>query len=338
MSLNNIYHKEIVKKISANPMAILLNGPSVQSLEEHIFQLENKEILYVSVNNRFAIEKNILSKINRKINIWCILSPDEVDRYWQEIYEFLLDDDSIALITSSIALGRIMHLIYDNPMPNSHKIIIIDDIIHKAYFLHLGVDRPIYAQGGTLNSISLLLFYLCRIREQPIYLFGCDGILTPDRECHNIYYQQDVFSVERIKMSNIYNDMLVFDQKWPVIVQELKTHKIGVPEILNVNLESSYKSFPKIEIKVALEKLQDMELSKLSNMDNPDIEDNIVMYNNLISYIQNHNIHKTCSEIETRLNEQFDIIEKKISYILEPQEKHSLVEKIKRKIMKVLSN
>ena len=90
MYLVHQYRKHLFEKMRLSPMVLLLNGTSIKQLEKHISKLENRDMLYIAINNKFVIEENILDKIDKKINIWCICSPNEVEKYWKEIYDFYL--------------------------------------------------------------------------------------------------------------------------------------------------------------------------------------------------------------------------------------------------------
>lgn len=253
MSLVEDYHQHFIHAIATSPMAVLLHGPSIEKLEKYIGQLRDKDILYVSLNNKHVVEQNILNKINRKVDIWCCLSPDIAKTYYKEVIDFLSDDSSIALLTNSAALDIIKQLASISLLPNSHKIYLTDQIEEKTRLALRQLFPKLGDSSGLFNTLFFILCFILSYRQQNIYLFGCDGLLLPSKflPTQNVYYQQQNVTKKYVTMSGVHFDRLFFDKHWPAISKEVLSVK-NITNVINVNPNSHYQAFPKIDIQQAI--------------------------------------------------------------------------------------
>jgi hypothetical protein len=314
MVMLNKYHKQIIEKIKNYPSVILLNGPSIQNLENYIEKLRDKEVLYYAINNRFIIEDNILSKIGKKVHIWCMFSQEEVPKYWRQIYQFLSHNESLLFITSANALYTIADVISYRELPNPHKIFIADPIMDQVVFRLNNTDNS----KNYLNTLFFLLSVILsfELKIQTVFLFGCDGVNNDDK-IH--YYKQDKLRHILINRSNnLLNDCVVFNERWQTNVESMfKCRNIKIPKVLNVNTCSHYHCFPKILYRDAIKELCNCTVSqKESSIINLSTDkDSIKIHNDIVNYIRANAVNKDFFYMEQRLNHKMANIESRLMHV-----------------------
>lgn len=206
---------------------ILLNGPSIEN--------SNPEINFVSdrifvINRKKQIEK----KINHFVDYWCVFSPSEAIDMVEDIYRFLNRPEENRFITTGWTLYHIREYLEIRPFPNSNRIILFDETCAKIHNV-----TTVKNADGRWNSISVLLYTLAIIDKKiPTFIYGMDGVKDNDQK--EIYYNQRHLSKERLNGSNIYNDMIFFDNNFWEFMKKQNLH----PKIFNMNTDSFYKSLP----------------------------------------------------------------------------------------------
>ncbi|NQY42049.1 MAG: hypothetical protein HRT87_01725 [Legionellales bacterium] len=296
MSLINKYHRYAFEKIRSAQPVVLLNGPSVQRIENHIQEIKDRNILYCAVNNRFSIEKGILHKINRKIDIWQINCTLEARRLSKEIIDFLSDKDSLLFLTTSEALSKIIDVLeFNKETIDFSKIFLLDSIHYNLCSTIDNLHTP--AQWGKINALGFLIcFFTLLDPEKNIYLFGCDG-LDSKQQNKNVYYdEQYVRSIRKmgnVTTHGIYEDTLFYNTKWPdTITRYFSDRNLQIPKILNVNPDSFYTCFKTIDYPSAISQLKKLPpVKNTKELPNRDEHDDFYNYLEIILGIKNHNLH-----------------------------------------------
>lgn len=252
----NEYQLKVFEEIRNNQNVFLLNGPSVSKLENQIYQLKDRKIIYWGFNNINGIEKNILSKIEKNIDIYVLFSLEEALLRVDDVIEFLARKDSKLLITTFQFVIQLQAL-RANCFKNFHKIIIGEEINKGSSFV-------INSLGSSIEFFLNVVAFKSQLK--PLILFGCDGVKMPQEEGDTHAFIETYTKLPRknhltmhfgkLKTSSetLYDDMINFDtQSYKYLQKEnivLKTEKLI---IYNANLESNYKSFPKISQEEAIE-------------------------------------------------------------------------------------
>jgi len=246
-----VFKTWLERTLSPRPhdIALLLSGPSLKQLENSIDSLRGKTVHFYAINRKQHIEKNILSRIGRKIDVWTLMSPMEMEALLDEVYAFLEDPDTTMLITSSIALKAVEQKLLQRPLPNTHKLIMADEWLFCVfdYFYRSTQNKPLaslFEIKGELNTLFILLVgILQRAPLTRIYLFGCDGLPEPDRvHAEASYYGAQCYDSTRLSFSNLYGDMVNFERYWPVFAKQHGMHKA---KITNANPSSHYQCLKK---------------------------------------------------------------------------------------------
>lgn len=212
-------------KVLNKPVCILLNGTSLQILEDNIEHFKDFDVIWCGLNRFKYIEDHILQKIDKKFD-WVYCSSEE---RWNEIEKDLKD---VEIITNT-------EITYRNPEMTP---IYISD----------------FAYG--FNSLWALLCVLIRLGHKNIYLFGCDGAVWNHKRKLDtqVYYRQneikDDFNARLLSISKdteILNDMFkrLMDY-WGISLRDVN--------IKNVNKESKVKCFEKVSINQAIKELENV--------------------------------------------------------------------------------
>lgn len=254
----NNYHKFALDRIRNSQPVILLSGPSIKNLDGFVDKINNKNITFFSVNNKFIVEKNILSKIDQKVHVWQINCTIAIKKFSKEIIEFLSDDSSLLFLTTSEALNKIYDILdLNKDKINFSKIFLLDHIHHNL----CKIINPQYTpcDWGEINALGFMLSFISLLEtKKDIYLFGCDGLDNPNQK--NVYYGQESILSKRVdrNLSNeiIYNEMMIFNNRWDELMKKFLTDRdIAIPTIYNVNPGSFYNSFEKMNYDLAFSNL-----------------------------------------------------------------------------------
>jgi len=234
---------------------ILLSGPSIAKLESKIDELRNAEILFYAINRKSHVEQNILSKIGRKVDIWVLLSPDELHSQIDEVEKFIADAETQYLITSLDTIEKVKQRINRDPISDITKILIVDSwilAVYNHYFRdtikELYTSLSQITEHPNINTLFVLLYgLLTTTYDGNIYLFGCDGAQENYKsQCRATYYAQTShYSLSRVLESDIYADMRRFEEIWPDAARHFQ---LDTARVINVNPDSYYKIFKKMDV------------------------------------------------------------------------------------------
>lgn len=261
----NKYHQYIFNKIRVSNNVILLNGPSVSNLENDISNIKEANNVYWGVNNIDPIEKNILNKINKKIDIFFIESSEEASLKINYMINFLNRNDDNLIITGIGFLNKFFSKLKTNTINNFHKILILEEYVD-------GSSHICNSLGSMLNILTDILFFNNE-SPKPIVIFGCDGINLnhKKRKQQNLYYKIDSydnylprrgikithFENKKTHKESLYYDMVKFDQESFTFLTRKKFYNNSQIKIYNANIDSNYESIPKISHEDAIKLLID---------------------------------------------------------------------------------
>lgn len=205
---------------------ILLGGKSVINIQNH--KIDKNDTIY-AINQKAGIEKILIEKHNRKIDVWMTV---DIDHYYDEVCDFLNRKEDNRLITHISVIERISYLLESRPLPNPHKIIIINNL--SKYVVATAITPH-------LNSLSELLTLLSLNKIKNVALFGCDGVANI--ETQDIYFDQINLRQNKLRDNRIYLDMKWFEEYYPILVENVPNFK--EMKIINTNLSSFYQCFDK---------------------------------------------------------------------------------------------
>lgn len=203
---------------------ILLNGPS----------LLNSKIARQRADRVFAVNrKNQIEKLFGDVNYWCLYCPREFRHMIDDVYEFLSRPGENRLITSTASLHAARDRLEARPLPNPHRIILIDSLKDKMAQV---------AQHDSWNSTAHILYLLALASPKtPTFIYGMDG--APNSTRKGIYFNEKELSEQRINESRIYEDMIFFDLNFKKFFD-----KEGLAlQVYNMNHNSYYRSLPHIQ-------------------------------------------------------------------------------------------
>lgn len=203
------------------PVCILLNGTSLQRLEDNIDRFKDLKVIWCGLNRFKYIENHILSKIDRKFDyVYC--SSEE---RWQEISK---DLDDVEVITNTAIVQRYMQ------------------------------KAPLYVSDYAygFNSLWALLCALIRNGHKKIYLFGCDGAVWNIHRANDVvYYRQNEIKDDfNARHKSISNDTEIMNDYFYRLMDYWGIGMSGV-KIKNVNKESFIKCFDKINLTDAIKEI-----------------------------------------------------------------------------------
>lgn len=205
---------------------ILLSGPSIADVDATKFPPSSR---IFAINRKSKIESDVLKG---NVGYWYIASPPEFSGMLDEVYEFLGREDNNRLLTTTLCLAEVFREIKANPLPNSEKILIVDQEIEEVHSTHGGKNH--------WNSLAVLLYFLSsRDPEIATYIFGMDGVANQGDVS---YFNKEDLSGKRLVYSRLYEDMKFFDEN---ILDLLTSNNVG-PKIYNMNKDSYYQVLPKV--------------------------------------------------------------------------------------------
>ena len=228
------YLKSVIR---GRPCVILLSGPSVTKFRQLYRKLEDRDICYASVNDYWIIERNILDKLNKKLDI-VMRSAKECKVPCQPDFEFL--DRPFQNILISERAGY-----YEMNMPLSlflakygYKIFFF--VAERSMMMRL-VPNPQYPLHFFAQASFTILTSILAIGGAPlIVIFGADGGYIHGRELYIDGWRDS--QLERLQY-----DTELFNNTWPKLRQNLvQTHGVN-PRILNASPRSHYKAMTKVE-------------------------------------------------------------------------------------------
>jgi hypothetical protein len=348
----NKYQLEIFEQIKDNQNVFLLNGPSIVDLEGKILKLRDKRILYWGFNNIEGIEKNILSKINKGVDIYFIESADELDKRIVDVVEFLNRDQSKLLIIGSNWVNR-TEAFKANILPNFHKVILLEKFVK-------GSNNVINSCGSALLLFIRILSF--KKTRTTLFLFGMDGVLSRDMVNSPTHSYSDTYSNKlprsnakimhfgqlKSSLESIYDDMVNFDLKTTLYLQKIdkkvfnNTANSGLLLIYNANKNSCYKSLPKITQDEAIAMI--LKISKDGMIETPDIsftlDEQLVMHEEILDFVYYHWFKVDFHRLSFAIDELKTLYEKNLSIAaIKPtnQKNDSFVRRAKKAFYKKLN-
>jgi len=182
----------ITEIVNGRICAVLLPGATILELEKEILFYKNVDICWCGLNNFSKIENNILSKINKHIEIL----QDCSEVIYMEDYETQI---RIPKIESFLSRNENNFFITSPEIIINWQQVNRLDLFNK-YFNKIGLFK--HGIHYTVpNSLTLLLMYLGRYSNaKAIVLFGCDGYKgsSNDIEILNSYYNPEEVLKERM--------------------------------------------------------------------------------------------------------------------------------------------
>jgi len=245
-------------RIKDKIVCIMSHGKSIEKLEDYIDKFKDKNICWMSFNYWELMEKFILSKINKKLDVVldCAETPNweygEIDNIRN--FERKIRIPNIiklikrgTLIVSTLSLIREKYpILFDNT-------IFYDWYKDKILFLD---NLNIFFPNMPLNSLSRLLAVALIGKPKKIIIFGLDGHLKKTRGLET-YYKPKLW-LERKKLLNevemknkfkfmLRDDTINIQNKYlEYITKVCKENKVSIPPIINCSPDSKITIFKNI--------------------------------------------------------------------------------------------
>jgi len=244
-----------LKRIINNRVAIILaHGKSIKGLETKIQDLKKYDICYCSLGVFPVMEKYILNKINKSLDIVfdCASIPkSKLENYENNVRlprlaEFLeRDKDNLWITTQGIIRDSIVGINRGDFTDRFHEKIFILDSLFPRKEIGYWMSVP--------NSTTLLIASLMSGGARRIILCGYDGYLGEYTTGANSYYHSEYIKEERRILLNslldygINRDTEAFEQKFPNLYKVYCDYfKCNTP-IYNCSFNSIYTVLPKIK-------------------------------------------------------------------------------------------
>ena len=238
--------------IEGKTVGILVVGASLSQLEKNIEKFRNKNIIWLSFNYGAIVEKYILSKINRHLDITCDFS---IHANWKDCKEYE-ETIRIPYLISSIDKGiytvtgrRLIKDLFGEMGLSSFYDIYKD----KVHFLE---DIISSVRHTCTSSLSEIMGFLLRCNPKRIILFGYDGY---DVNIHGTdilkhYYRgqelYDRFPKDfpiGTKVANMGGDCIAFENHAIEFFNNTCTmYGTKLPEILNCSEVSMFTNLKKV--------------------------------------------------------------------------------------------
>lgn len=244
--------KEIVKD---KTIGIISMGPSLNELEQNIEFFRDKPIIWVGFNYNWIIEKFILNKINKYLDISCnfgILGDWKNGRVFEETIRIphlvkAIDKNRFVVVSKSL-----IQIVY-NTLGLEY---FYEKYKDNLYFLE---DLQVYSSSHPGNSFSQIIGFILRCQPKKVILFGLDGYRKKDHlNKDNVYYkQQEIFSIFKelaecieTKENMLEYDSVIFEQKGYDYCKDVCIQNgLPLPTIINCSPTSIFTKFKKINYK-----------------------------------------------------------------------------------------
>jgi len=227
------YLKSVIRE---RPCVILLAGPSVTKFKQYSLKLKDRDICYASVNDYWVIEKIILPKLNKKLDI-VMRSAKECKVPSQPDFDFLNRPVNNVLISERAGY-------HESQMPLSAFLVgfgnkVFFFVAERSTIMH-HVPNPQYPLHFFAQASFTILMSILAIGGAPlIVIFGADGGYIHGRELYLDGWVDS--SLERLQY-----DAWLFNNTWPILHRNLvQTHKVN-PRIINASSRSHYTAMKKV--------------------------------------------------------------------------------------------
>ena len=164
-------------KIGDRTLGVMLHGASINELENRAKEFRDLDMCYMSINRFEVMERRILSKMGKRLDIVFLMSEQEMPRRIQDLHRYLDRGDNILMTTFStlswLEREDYMHIIWNHD--------------EQLYVMPRLLCRPVYP-----ISLALILdqMVICKVRD--IVLFGADGYV-PDSE-NDVWNQEKMLA------------------------------------------------------------------------------------------------------------------------------------------------
>ena len=229
------YLKSVIR---GRPCVILLSGPSVTKFRQFSLKLKDKDICYASVNDYWIIEKTILYKLDKKLDI-VMRSAKECKVPSQPDFDFLDRPTNNIFISERAGYHELQMPLSDFLIKYGYKVFFF--VAERSEMMRY-VPNPQYPLHFFAQASFAILMSILAIGGAPlIIIFGADGGYIRGRELYLNGWGDS--SLERLKY-----DTWLFNNTWPLLRKNLiQTHKVN-PHILNASSRSHYTAMKKVTI------------------------------------------------------------------------------------------
>ena len=239
--------------INNRTVFILSHGASIISLENTIQEYKDIDVCWVSLGLFTNMEKYILSKINRRLDIVfdCASCPDgciknyEMNYRFPRLKEFLNRPDNNLWITTT-GLKRDSIVPYGPEMLQYGAKTFLVDSIFPANQIGLWMDVP--------NSLTLLIAAMIAGQAKKIFIFGMDGYANNfETKLIDTYYRPEEQLQDRLaaygldKETGISRDTYNFRKRFPILLKNYQRLFRNNCQIYNVSPGSLYQCPEKIK-------------------------------------------------------------------------------------------
>jgi len=221
--------------VAQRPIAVLLHGPSIKTLEQRVGELADLDVCYASLNFFKIMETNILDRIGQELDFVYCSSEEELPRRLRDIEEFLSRSPDKVLITKRGAVEGLGNL--------------VRRFRGQILFVERSLSwRPKMTQEEFPNSLTWMLQLLATLEMSPrILLFGADGLVDKQSDARDAYYGKETLRKEGRDCCLI-NDTIKFNTQFTPQMELLyKTRGVARPEILNCNPDTYLTPLPIID-------------------------------------------------------------------------------------------
>lgn len=239
--------------INNRPVAIMVHGKSIETLEQRINEYKDLDVCWVSMNLFSIMEKFILSKINKKLDIvldCSTVANSNLVNYENNfrqprLKEFLSKQYNNLWVTTKGIIDLYKNIINKNKFINTYinKILIVDTIFPPS---------QIAKYMSVPNSLTLLIAAIIAGGASKIVLFGCDGYRGKVSIGINSYFKPNLQRIERYNAlgssldPGVNRDTDGFEGRFSRLYKEYKLLFNNNVEIKNCSNISVYKCLPKI--------------------------------------------------------------------------------------------
>jgi len=244
------YLREIINE---RPVAILAAGPSIQSLEERIKELQNVNICYFGVNKFFIQEDHILQKINKSVSVVMCSGREGMPDVIRHVINFLERKDKNMFVTS---LWRDPFGLIDNFDSTDF----FEKYDEKLLLISYKRNAPSFSfplHFLETNTLLLMIQIALIGKASSIVLFGADGHCGINSKKY--YYRQNEYKLKgwsHMDLSLIHDTEVYFN---PIAANAIRntcrTYGLPLINILNCSINSYYIPFPRVSYDVAMEYL-----------------------------------------------------------------------------------
>ena len=229
------YLKSVIR---GRPCVILLSGPSVTKFRQLSLKLKDKDICYASVNDYWVIEKTILNKLDKKLDI-VIRSAKECKVPSQPDFDFLNRPVNNVLLSERAGYCESQMPLSEFLAKYGYKVFFF---VAERSTIMRHVPSPQYPLHFFAQASFTILMSILAIGGSPlIVIFGADGGYIHGRELYLDGWVDS--SLERLQY-----DTWLFNNTWPFLRKNLvQTHGVN-PRIINASPRSHYTVMKKVGI------------------------------------------------------------------------------------------